>query len=98
MNIENEIRELKAANHLTTLLLAAALAQLELEGKLVVETITERFRLDLQEAVGSMGKGQPLHSGHRDAQRAVAGLYQPALERLTEYVTEAKRQSLEASK
>lgn len=98
MNIENEIRELKAANHLTTLLLAAALAQLELEGKLVVETITERFRLDLQQAVGSMGKGQPLHSATQDAQRAVAALYQPALDRITEYVIAAKRQSLKASK
>lgn len=97
MNLENEIRQLKASNQVMTLLLSAALAQLELRAMLGVDSIIERFRLDMLAAVHSMGKGDCSESAQLQALMEVENLYQPVLDRLTQYVSEAKRQSLEAS-
>lgn len=97
MNLENEIRQLKASNQVMTLLLSAALAQLELRAMLGVDSIIERFRLDMLAEVHSMGKGEHSESAHLQALMEVENLYQPVLDRLTQYVSEAKRQSLEAS-
>ncbi len=93
MNLENEIRQLKASNHVLTHMLSAVLAQHEAEGLLNVGVMLDAFRTNMLRTVhGSNNSNNVGDNPHMQELLAVEQLYQPVLDQLGHWVHEAKRQ------